>query len=586
MIRLSEFFLKKCVHQKWFANFSKIAIAKNKYFYKIVSMFISRSKFKTKSGKIYQSVLLRESYRENGRVKKRTIANLGRCSEQEIQAIELALKHKHNLSNLGSFSDSVSIKEGLSIGGVWAIYQVAKKLGIVEALGNHRKGQLALWQVVCRVLEQGSRLSAVRLDQTYAIASVLSLKKGFDEDTLYRNLAWLSNNQEAIEDKLFDKNKNKVSLFLYDVTSSYLEGTENALAEWGYNRDGKKGKKQIVIGLLTDSEGSPIATEVFKGNTNDVSTFHSQIEKAKHRFGCEEVTFVGDRGMIKSGQISDLEKHGFHYITSLTKKQIEILIRKKAIKYDLFDDLVCEVKDGSVRYIFRRNPVRAQEIKENRESKKYTIEDFVQKQNQYLKEHPKAKETTAIKRVTERIKKLKIDSWLAIKIENRKLIVCVDDKILAKEEELDGCYIIKTDLPEKICDAQMIHDRYKDLALVESAFRTCKSTLELRPIYVRSEASTYGHVLVVMLAYMIIRYLDQKWSSLYLTVEEGLRSLNTLTLQEVTIEGNQSFQQIPEPREQSKKMLKALGIELPKILPKSDACVVTRKNRRKSSLGI
>lgn len=544
-------------------------------------MFIAKSKFKTKSGKIYESVLLRESYREDGRVKKRTVANLSHCSEEEISAIELALTHKHDLSNLGAFSDSVSVKEGLSIGGVWVLYQIAKKLGIVAALGGGRNGQLALWQIFARVLEQGSRLSAVRLGTTYAIASVLSLKKDLNEDALYRNLAWLATHQASIEDKLFAKNTSPKTLFLYDVTSSYLEGTENALAEWGYNRDGKKGKKQIVIGLLTDQEGNPIATEVFKGNTNDLATFHSQIEKARNRFGCEHVTFVGDRGMIKSGQIEDLKKHGLHYITSLTKKQIEILVQKRVIQYELFDSQVCEIVEGSIRYVFRRNPVRAKEIHKSREDKQCCIEDLAKKQTAYLREHPKAKETTALKKMTDKIQQLNLNSWLSVKIENRKLILEVNEEALAKEGELDGCYVIKTDLPPSTCDAQIIHDRYKDLSLVESAFRTCKSNLELRPVYVRLESSTYGHVLVVMLSYMIIRHLDQRWSSLYLTVEEGLRSLSTLTLQEVTVKDRSSFQQIPEPREQNKQMLDILGIELPKILPKSNVRVVTRKNRRK-----
>jgi len=549
-------------------------------------MFIAKSKFKTKSGKIYQSVLLRESYRENGKVKKRTVANLSRCSEQEINAIELALMHKHDLSSLGSLSDSVSIKEGKSIGGVWVTYQIAKRLGIVDVLGNSQNGKLALWQVLARVLEQGSRLSAVRLGETYAIASVLSPQKGFTEDMLYRNLSWLANNQVKIEDKLFVKSKRNSTLFLYDVTSSYLEGTENELADWGYNRDGKKGKKQIVVGLLADSEGNPISTEVFTGNTNDLATFRSQIEKAKHRFGCDRVTFVGDRGMIKSGQIESLENHGFHYITALTKKQIETLIQKKVIQYELFDDPVCEIIDGSIRYIFRRNPVRAQEMQEHHESKKCSIERLVEKQNKYLQEHCGAKEATALKRVTEKIEQLEVDHWINVQVQNRTLTICINNDALAKEAELDGCYVIKTDLPVTECDARTVHDRYKDLALVESAFRICKSNLELRPVHVRLKASTYGHVLVVMLAYMIFRYLDQKWSSLYLTVEEGLRSLNTLTLQEVTVKDRPSFQQIPEPRQQNKKMLEILDIELPKILAKSNVRVVTRKNRRKIDIKI
>ena len=562
-------------------NIFVLLIAKNLCAWIIVCMFIARSKFKTKSGKIYQSILLRESYRENGQTKKRTIANLSRCSEQEIKAIELALAHKHDLSNLGSFSDSVSVKEGLSIGGVWAIYHAAKELGIVAALGDSYEGKLALWQVFSRVLEQGSRLSAVRLGETYAIASTLSLECGFNEDDLYKNLGWLAKNQVMIEDKLFIKNKRNSTLFLYDVTSSYLEGTENELADWGYNRDGKKGKKQIVVGLLADNEGNPIAIEVFKGNTSDVTTFHSQVEKARQRFGCERVTFVGDRGMIKSGQIKDLEKHGFHYITALTKKQIETLTQKGVIQYELFDDFVCEATEGFVRYIFRRNPVRAQEIKESRQSKQHGIERFIEQQNRYLQEHKGAKTATATKRVVEKIKKLRIADWINISAQDRTLTLSIDHDALKKESELDGCYVIKTDLPKTACDAQTVHARYKDLALVESAFRTCKSNLELRPIYVRLEASTYGHAFVVMLAYMIMRYLDQKWALLYLTVEEGLRSLNTLTLQEVTVKDQLPFQQIPEPRKQNKKMLEALDLVLPKILPKSTARVSTRKNRRK-----
>jgi len=507
---------------------------------------------------------------------------LSHCSEQEIQALELAFAHKHDLSYLGSLSEKISIREGKSIGGLWVVHQIAKKLGITEVLGHGRQGKLALWQVIARVLEQGSRLSAVRLGETYDIASVLSLDKGFTEDALYRNLSWLDNNQKRIEDALFVNNKKDSSLFLYDVTSSYLEGTENELANWGYNRDGKQGKKQIVVGLLTNKSGDPIAAEVFEGNTSDPATFHSQIDKAKHRFGCQHVTFVGDRGMIKSGQISDLEKHGFHYITSLTKKQIETLVQKKVMQYELFDDSLHETVEGSVRYIARRNPVRAQEIQENREDKQRSVEGFVNKQNEYLQGHPRAKEKTALKNAEAKIKSLKIDKWLSVKITDRKLTLSIDDNALTQERLLDGCYVIKTDLPNTECDAQIIHGRYKDLALVESAFRSCKTILELRPIHVRKKTSTHAHVLVVMLAYMIIRHLDQKWAPLYLTVEEGLHSLSTLCIQEVTVEGRASFQQIPEPRRQSKKMLEILGIELPRILAKSSASVVTRKPRRKT----
>ena len=548
-------------------------------------MHIVRSKFKAKSGKVYETVLLQESYREGNKVKKRTIGNLTNCSEQEVAAIELALKHKGSLPDLEYTQNKPTIKEGLSVGGVWVIYEMAQRLGIVDALGDDRQGQLALWQIIARVLEQGSRLSAVRLAQTYAIASTIGFKKGFNEEDLYGNLAWLCQKQTQIEDKIFSlKSKNPPNLFLYDVTSSYLEGDHNDLAEWGYNRDKKKGKKQIVIGLLAAEDGTPVAAEVFRGNTQDTSTFASQIQKCKERFKCEKVTLVGDRGMIKKGQIRDLKKHGFHYITAITKAQIETLVKRNVVQYSLFDDNLIEVEDEGVRYIFRRNPIRAAEIAKSRSSKQQSVENLVKTQNAYLKDHPRAKVETALKKIQAKINRLNLKTWLAITAQNRVLTVKIDDEAIAEASKLDGCYIIKTDLLSADIEAQTIHDRYKDLAMVESAFRTVKSDLEVRPVYVRTEENTRGHVLVVMLAYMIVRELDKAWRGLYLTVEEGLRSLSTLTMLEVSYDKERTFQEIAEPRDQNKRMLETLSISLPKILPMNHARVVTKKPRRKSAL--
>lgn len=550
-------------------------------------MHIVRSTFKSKRGKIYQTVLLRESYREGKKVKKRTIANLSNCSEDEIKAIELALRHKADLSELGSLKEA-KIKEGLSVGGVWAIFEVAKRLGIVDALGSHHQGQLALWQVLTRVLEQGSRLSAVRLAETYAIASVIGLEKGFNEEDLYKNLSWLTDKQAEIEDKIFDKrfSDEKPNLFLYDVTSSYLEGKQNELADWGYNRDKKKGKKQIVVGLLCADDGTPITTEVFKGNTQDTTTFVSQIKKVRERFGCENVSLVGDRGMIKSSQIENLEKHGFHYITAMTKAQIETLVKKDVIQYNLFDDNVTEVEKDNIRYILKRNPVRAEELKNCRESKQIKVATLTREKNIYLQNHPKAKVATAIKEINNKLTKLKLANWLSVDVQDRTLSLKIDEETLNEDKKLDGCYVIKTDLPAKDANTLVVHDRYKDLAFVESAFRTVKSDLDIRPVYVRSENNTRGHVLVVMLAYMIIKELEKAWQELYLTVSEGLRSLSTLCMLEVSIGDESSFQQIAEPRQQNKQMLAALGVTLPKVLAKNQVNVVTRKARRKMAVKI
>jgi hypothetical protein len=178
---------------------------------------------------------------------------------------------------LGSLKESVELEEGLSVGAVWAVYQVAKRLGIEQALGRDLHGKLALWQVMARVIDQGSRLSAVRLAQAHGACDVLEMKRGFDENDLYENLRWLAGHQGEIERRLFvfRRGHEKPRLFLYDVTSSYLEGEQNYFGAYGYSRDGKKGKQQIVIGLLCDEHGDPVSTEVFAGNMQDAGTFAS-----------------------------------------------------------------------------------------------------------------------------------------------------------------------------------------------------------------------------------------------------------------------------------------------------------------------
>jgi hypothetical protein len=472
-----------------------------------VGMHIARALWPSSNGKIYQSIYLRESFRQDGKVKKRDIANLTHCDPAQIAAIELALKHRGDLSVLGSL-DRIQLQEGASVGAVWSAAEVARRLGLGKALGPDFAGQLALWQVVARLLDQGSRLSAVRLAQVHAACDVLGIRRGFDENDLYENLTWLSQHQEQIEQRLFAARRGlrKPELFLYDVTSSYLEGDDNALGAYGYNRDGKKGKKQIVIGLLCDEEGEPVSTEVFRGNTQDTQTFGSQVRKASQRFGCQRVTFVGDRGMIKSGQIEELSKAGFHYITAITKPQIEALLSGGVLQMALFDDQVCEIRQESLRYVLRRNPARAEEMAASRAAKQASVEVLLQERTQYLAQHAKAKVSAAEKKVRAKIARLKAGAWLRMETEGRSLKLIADEEARQEAARLDGCYVLKTDLPETAASKQVVHDRYKDLTEVEIAFRTSKTAhLELRPIHVRTEEHTRGHVLVVMLAYLIRR---------------------------------------------------------------------------------
>jgi DDE family transposase len=549
-------------------------------------MYIDTSHI-TRGGKTYTRHLLRESYRAHGRGLHRTIANVSQCSAAEIEAMRLALRHKEALEHLGTIQDAVTLKQGLSFGAVWTVYHVARRLGIEKALGTTRAGKLALWQVIARVIDQGSRLAAVRLAMAHAACDVLGLET-FDEDALYENLDWLAGAQAAIEDRLYaQRTKTKpVTLFLYDVTSSYLEGTHNELAAFGYNRDGKKGKRQIVIGLLCDEAGHPVSIEVFPGNTHDPQTFAAQINKVKARFGVHEITFIGDRGMIKGQQIEDLAQQGLHYITAITKPQIEKLLRTGTLQMDLFDQELVEVlADEGIRYVLRRNPVRAQEVRDTRHAKLATLQAQVAKSNQYLIDHPRANAQRALHKLVARAEKLRITDWIELTLEGRSVTLTVNASAQQEAAKLDGCYVLKTDLTPAQAPKEMVHDRYKDLASVEHAFRTCKTAhLEVRPIFLRLEARTRAHAFVVMLAYQIIHYLASCWSPLDVTVEEGLHTLTTLCLVEVSPTPAPSYHCIPTPRDAIAQLLHRADIKLPKAFSLSGTRVATKKKLQSERL--
>ena len=469
-------------------------------------------------------------------------------------------------------------KQGLSIGSVYTLNKVAHDLGIVKALGNSDMGKLSLWMILARIIEPGSRMANVRLAQRHAAVSILNLPD-FNEDVLYRAMDWMESNQRVMEKRLFNSRygENKPVLYLYDVTSSYLEGMKNEYADFGYNRDKKRGKMQIVIGLLTDDNGWPISIEVFQGNTNDVKTFTPQIRKLADEFGCESVTMVGDRGMIKTEQIADLNKEKFYYITATTKPQMETLLKQGVIQMELFTEKLCEIVHEDIRYILRRNPVRAKEIQDSRNKKIEKIKNITEERNAYLSEHPKADVSTAIHMINERIEKLKVSGFVTVEANDRVLTVKIDEKLLKDESYLDGCYVIRSNLPVDQGSMDIIHKRYKDLSNVEWAFRTMKSdTMELRPILVRKKSRTRAHAFIVMIGYLIEKYLREKWIDINITVEEGISELSSINSMEIQV-GAVKYTQIPQAREIGSKLLDALSVKLPKAIPYSNIQITTRK---------
>ena len=551
-------------------------------------MFIDRSSYNG-----YTRILLRDSYRINGKNRHHTILNLTDWLEKDIEALEFALKNQKTLGGLVNQKD-ISLKQGKSIGALHVLNEIAIRIGLPAALGNDREGKLALWQIIARTIDQGSRLSAVRLAETMAVGPILGLD-AFSEDCLYQNLDWLCEHQRQIEDRLFQaKYKgHKPKLFLYDVTSSYFEGDQNELAAFGYNRDKKRGKKQIVIGLLCDEEGDPLSVEVFPGNTSDTKTVSSQLQKISERFGGADITLVGDRGMIKGPQIKEMAGK-FHYITAITKPQVDKLLTEGTLQMELFDENIAEVETPEgLRYVCRRNPVRAAETALGRSQKIQTVDEFLVKENAYLQLHPHAVLDKAVARVAAKVKKLSLSDIVAISCKDRRLERVIDQEKLYELAIFDGCYAIKTNVPSGQVNAQTIYDRYKDLAKVESAFRTMKTGhLEIRPIFLRKEERTRAHAFVTMLSYKLVRQLSLAWQEVNMTVQEGLNSLQTLCITDVMINGAYKFSVVPEPRDDNRNLYARANIIPLQTVEKKECLAATkvklqesRKSLKNSKMG-
>ena len=558
-------------------------------------MYVDKCTTRTANGKTSTRYLLRESKREGKKTIKTTILNITPWGEKTCEAIHFALKHQKRLHEFGfapidlrKIGDDITLTQAAPIGDVWLLHQMAMKNGVAKALGDSRQGRLALWQVLARIIDQGSRLSAVRLARNRE-TDFLQLGT-FSEEDLYKNLDWIAEHQHRIENALYKRRHGDkpCKLFLYDVTSSYFEGIENVLANYGYNRDKKRGKMQIVVGLLCDDEGMPISVDVFDGNTSDTKTFHSQIRKVADRFKAEQVVFVGDRGMIKSVQQQELTEENFGFITALTKPQIKTLLDRGALQIELFDENVSEIalEDGK-RYVMRRNPVRAQEIAASRASKLQSLREFAEKKNEYLQKHPRAKLATALKRIQARAERLSISKWIecASDTAGRKIIVNVKESKLQEISLLDGCYCLTTSLSVAEMDKEQVHSRYKDLALVEEAFRRCKTGhLEVRPIYVRKAERTRAHVFVVMLSYLFIRELRESWKEIDATVEENVLALSGLCGVRVRVKGEREIYMIPRPRRDLERLFASLDVQPPVILPTGRTNADTErklKSRRK-----
>ncbi len=423
----------------------------------------------------------------------------------------------------------------------------------------------------------------MRWVRNHAVKEILGLNS-FDEDDLYSALDWMEENQESIEKKLYKRyvkdNGAPPVLVLYDVTSSYLEGEMNELAEYGYNRDKKKGKKQIVIGLLTGPDGEPLSIEVFRGNTSDPTTVNHQIEKLIYRFAIDEVVFVGDRGMVKSkGKEAIKAQQGLHYITALTDPQIRKLLKTGVFQTELFDVDVVEVAgEKGKRYVLRRCEVRQRKEHHRREDKIANLIEAVKERNQFVSGSTRAKPEAGLKQLESWSKQHKISSFIDLYLENNQIKMIIDEKNQEEDALLDGCYVVETDVSNKAMDKKNIWDRYGDLQNVERDFRRMKTTLiEVRPIFVRKEGRTRGHVFISMLSLKIARLMEARLYNEFqttresddaVTVEDAMDALSRLCLQHYQI-GRLTVTGLPKPDDYQQKILDALAVKIkaPTITP-------------------
>ena len=465
------------------------------------------------------AILLRESYREGGKVKTRTLANLTKLPAHKIDALRCALKGETQEPT------AFEIARTLPHGHVVAVLGTLRRIGLHKLVAYRRSRQrdLVVAMIASRlVIEKPlSKLATARALHSDTAVNSLSeiLELGdLDADELYEALDWLGERQDRIETKLAKRHLEDGVLVLYDVTSVYFEGRTCELAQLGYSRDKKKGKLQIVCGLICTRDGCPIAIEVFEGNTADPSTLASQVDKVRNRFGLTRVVFVGDRGMLTTARIDEELRpvEGLDWVSSLRAPQVRKLVDSGVLQTSLFDQsALAEIAHPDFpgeRLIACRNPLLAAERKRKRaemldyaESKLRAVQAATQRSRQRLKGSDKIGV-----RVGRVLAKSKMAKHFRYEIRDDGFDFERDDQKIEAEAALDGIYVVRTSVEQDVLDAEESVAAYKGLSVVERAFRRTKTVdLHVRPIHHRLARRVRAHVFLCMLAYYVEWHMRQ-----------------------------------------------------------------------------
>jgi transposase len=485
-----------------------------------VHVATTRRKYK---GRVYETHLLRRSYREGGKVKHETLGNLSHLPPPAIEAVRMALRGE-SLVPAGSRFECV---RSLPHGHVAAVLGSLRNLGLDKLIASRsgRERDLVVAMIVARVVAPGSKLATCRAISADTAETSLGEVLGVEdatEDELYAAMDWLLPRQARIEDHLARRHLDN-TLVLYDVTSSYFEGRTCPLARRGHNRDKKQGKLQIVIGLLCSREGRPVAVEVFEGNTGDPATVASQVKKLRERFGLERVVLVGDRGMLTDARIrEDLDPvEGLSWITALRAPAIRRLALEGAVSRSLFDDAdLAEIRSKDFpgeRLVVCRNPLLADERARKRE-------ELLQATARELEKIAAATRRTRQRltgadqiglRVGKVRNKYKVGKHFDLEITGDSFRYLRKEDQIREEAALDGIYVVRTDVPSAEFTAEETVRTYKSLSVVERAFRSMKTVdLKVRPIHHHKEARVRSHVFLCMLAYYVEWHMREKLAPL------------------------------------------------------------------------
>jgi hypothetical protein len=459
------------------------------------------------------AILLRESYRDAGKIKKRTIANLSDWPTEIVEGLRTLLKGGKVAP---ADQESIIVRRALPHGHVAAVLGTLRNIGLDRMLGppRNRCRDLVIAMLVARLIAPTSKLATARMLDPLTASSSLGEVLGLgpvDEDELYVALDWLGERQEAIEKALARKHLHDGTLVLYDVSSSYVEGRCCELARLGYNRDGKKGKLQIVYGLLCAADGCPVAIEVFEGDTGDPRTLAAQIDKVKKRFALERVALVGDRGMITQARLdAEIAPAGLDWITALRAPAIRTLVEAGAMQMSLFDQrdmaAITSPDYPGERLIVCRNPDLARERTRKREDLLAATEADLAVIAAAVRRarNPLRGEAEIALKVGAVVNRHKVAKHFELSIGEASFSFHRKTEAIAAEAALDGIYVVRTNLPKKLLDDAATVGAYKSLARVERAFRALKTVdIHLRPIFHWTTPRVRAHVLLCMLAYHV-----------------------------------------------------------------------------------